>query len=132
MRKGGDDIEADFFVMVKKSPLAEAVRGNIYREGMRPINANSEDIVISFKAGIDGQFQDGEVAVNVYVPNITYSGTTVKDISRCKTIGTLLTTTIPTFTNGEYNVWLQNIPQSFSEEDIQQHYVSARVRFRRK
>lgn len=128
MRKSGDEIEADFYSLLKKSDLNSFIGGNLYREGMRPLNANSEDAVISFKTGLDGQFQDGEVVLNVYVPKI--SGTT-KDITRCRLIGSKIMEVVDSLTSSEYKVWLLNIPQSFEEVEIKQHFVNARLRFRR-
>ncbi len=132
MRKSGDEIEADFFELVENSSLSTFIKGTVYREGMRPINAKTEDAVVSFKTGLDGQFQDGEVVLNVYVPNVPFEETLVKDVTRCRLIGAEIMEVVKTFTSGEYNVWLLNIPQSFAVDDIQQHYVNARIRFTRK
>lgn len=132
MKKSGDEIEADFFELIKNSSLSTFIKGTVYREGLRPINANTEDAVIFFKTGLDGQFQDGEIVLNVYVPNIPFEDTLVKDITRCRLIGNEIMKVIKTFTSGEYNVWLLNIPQSFAVDDIQQYYVNARIRFTRK
>lgn len=127
MMKGGDHIESDFYTMIK-SKLTGFIRGNVYREGKRPINAETEDAVVSFKTGLGGQFQDGEVVVNVYVPDISGLG---KDITRCREIGNKLVEVIGSLTTSEYLISLHNIPQSFNEVDIKQHFVNARIRFKR-
>lgn len=132
MMKSGDQIEADFFGMVKSSSLSSFIHGSVYRDGTRPMNADTEDAIVKFKTGLDGQFQDGEVLLLVFVPDMSFEGSKIKDVGRCRAIGNLIMEAVKDFTNGEYNVWLLNIPQSFKEEDIEQHYVSARIRFTRK
>lgn len=132
MRKSGDEIEADIFLLVKNSAIATFINGEIYREGKRPLNSNKEDAVITFKTGIDGQFQDGELVLNVYVPNQKGKGGFFeKDITRCRLVGAKMIEAIDAFTSSEYNISLLNIPQSFSEEGIEQYYVNARIRFKR-
>ena len=132
MIKGGDDIEADVFLLVKNSAIATFIKGTVYREGKRPLNATTEDAVVTFKTGLDGQFQDGEIVLNIYVPNIKgSSGLFEKDITRCRLIGNKMMESINTFTSSEYHIRLLNIPQSFKEQSIEQYYVNARIRFKR-
>ncbi|MFV0536837.1 MAG: hypothetical protein ACK5M3_05615 [Dysgonomonas sp.] len=131
MSKSGDDIEADFYLFFKQSQLVSFIKGTLYREGNRPKDADTEDAVVSFKTGLDGQFQDGEIVINVYVPNLNQGGVIKKDITRCRQIGNLIMQIVKSFTDSEYLIYLINIPQSFESEDIQQHFVNARIGFER-
>lgn len=63
------DIERYFYGIVKASDLGKAIGGTVYRYGMRPDNAKTEDIIVGLLSGIDGQQQDGIVLVNVFVPD---------------------------------------------------------------
>ena len=70
MRQTGLTFEKDIYNLVKESVLKTAIKGSFYREGMRPLNAKTEDAVVSFMTGVDDQIQIGVVNVNVYVPDI--------------------------------------------------------------
>lgn len=74
MLKTAIDIERDFFEFVSESDIASVIRGNIYREGDRARDAQSEDIVVAFLSGIDAQVQTGIVIINIYVPLIQGRG----------------------------------------------------------
>ena len=85
MNKTGEEVELDVFNIIKESPLAKEITGIVYREGTRPLDSKSEDIVVSFLTGIDGQFQAGSVNVNIYVPNVDNgSQVLVKNAARCR------------------------------------------------
>ena len=49
--KTENQIERDFFSFVKGSNLGKALLGGVYRSGMRPNDAKTEDLVIKFLAG---------------------------------------------------------------------------------
>ncbi len=59
MNKTEMRIERDFYSFVKTSNLGMAVKGDVYRSEMRPPEAVTEDLVVKFLAGVDGQFQSG-------------------------------------------------------------------------
>ena len=65
-------IERDFYSFIKSSDLGKAIKGEVYRSEMRPANAKTEDLVIKFLAGLDGQIQTGVVIFNLYVPDIPF------------------------------------------------------------
>lgn len=131
MRKSADEIEKDIFLMVKNCKVAKEIKGAVYRDGMRAIDSISEDIVVSFKTGLDGQFQTGELSVNTYVPNITKNGWSIKNVARCNELANLIMGDLNGLTNGEYLISLKNIPQSYKVENINQYFINARLRFRR-
>ena len=49
-------IEKDIFRIIKASPINTMIGGTLYRNGMRPRNAKTEDAVVAFLSGLDGQF----------------------------------------------------------------------------
>lgn len=132
--KGATQIEGDFFNKIKPH-LQGFIDGSVYREGVRPpikdVTKTKEDAVVTFKAGLDSQFQMGEVIVNVYVNDISFNGNLIKNIVRCGQIEQKLLELSKELTDGEYLISLINIPEAFPEEVIQQHYVNARFRFKR-
>ena len=136
MRKTGQQIEDDVFDLVQNSELSSFVKGKIYKEGTRPADSDNEDAIVSFKTGLDAQFQVGELTLNIYVPDIDNgSKTLVKDIARCREIEEKSDKIVRTFSSGEYLFTLGAIPQTYQlqSEDInkKQHFVNIKLRFSR-
>ena len=63
-------IESKVYELLKNSTLKNIIGGDVYLEGTRPNDSKSEDIVISFLTGRDGDIQTGIVVVNAYIPDI--------------------------------------------------------------
>lgn len=132
MRKTGLQVEADIFNIIKDSPLKSAVNGDVYRDGMRPLNSNKEDIVVSFMTGLAGDIEDGTVTVHIYIPDMdTGSGVKVKNLGRLRTMEALADTVVSSTTGGEYKMTLGSTIQSFKAEDISQHFVDVKIKFKR-
>lgn len=131
--KGALSIQQDFFKLMKKE-IGSFIKGEVYLEGMRPdIEPNippKEDAIVIYKSGIQGQFQVGEVMVNIYIPDKNWNNKTIQDFARCKEIEDKMTSL--KLTNGEYLIKLIDIPETFPQEAINQHYVNVRYKFRRK
>lgn len=131
MKKTGGQVINDVFALLKESGLADFVSGSLYKNS-RPLNSQLEDIVVSFKTGLDGQFQDGAVTVNIWVPNIDNgSGQKVINSARCTAIEAKANEVIPQYTSSEYLFSLGNMIQTFEEPEINQHFVNIDLRFRR-
>ncbi len=52
-------VERDFFTFIRESELGRGIRGTVYRPEMRPADADTEDLVVKFLAGLDEQIQSG-------------------------------------------------------------------------
>ena len=48
MRKVSEEIEEDVYKLVKANALSTLIGGKVYRNGMRPFDAKSEDICSLF------------------------------------------------------------------------------------
>lgn len=132
MRKTGLQVEADIFGFIKGSPLATAVNGGVYRDGMRPVGSKKEDIVVSFMTGLAGQVETGTVTVHVFVPDIdSGKGVLVKDMARLRTLEALADSVISSSKGGEYKMSLGNTIQSFKAEGADQHFVDVKIKFKR-
>lgn len=134
MEKTAKQIEKDVFRIVRNSELKNVIGGTFYRAGMRPKNASTEDVVVKFLAGIDGQEQSGVVLIHVYVPNIQVSkdGELVENITRIDELEELLNTLIADLENDEYLFEKDGTPHSFPAEGIEQHFINVRLHYRRK
>jgi hypothetical protein len=132
MNKTGLEIEKDVFAIINASELKATIGGTIYKDGLRPVNAKTEDAVIKFVTGLNGQSQVGVVVVNVFVPNIEIGDATlVKNITRCRTIEALMSSIVLGADSSEYDFSLGSMIQTFQVDGIEQHFVNAKIRFKR-
>lgn len=131
--KPSQEIERDFFTFIKESELGEAIGGSVYRSAMRPYNAKTEDIVVKFLAGEDEQIQTGIVIVNVYVPNIYYrtAGQAVPNHARLLELQDLVNQFFEDFASTEYWIYPDTTPIVLEDDDIAQHHIYVRIRFKR-
>ena len=131
MRKTGLEIEADVYTLVKNSAVKTAISGSLYRDGMRPLNATTEDAVVSFLAGLDGEIQTGVLNLNIYTPDIVSKDFKVKNITRLVALEAIVNTFIQSLSvSSSYKFELDKMIQTFKAEGIDQHFVNARIKFR--
>lgn len=134
MKKTGAGIEDDVITAIEDSELVKAISGLIYKEGSRPLNSPDEDAVVSFLAGIDGQYQDGIVIVNVFVPDLDNgTGVKVKNTARCGELEQIAQNTVSSISpTSEYLFSLDAMIRTYKADDADQHFVNVRLRFKRK
>lgn len=134
MEKTEKQIEKDVFRIVKDSELKNVIGGSFYRAGMRPKNAMTEDVVVKFLTGIDGQEQSGIVLIHIYVSDIPASndGELVENITRIDNLEQLLNDIISELEDNEYLFEKDGTPKSFPAEGITQHFINLRLKYRRK
>lgn len=131
--KSEKQIERDFYSFVKQSVLGQGIRGTVYRPEMRPANAQTEDLVVKFLAGLDEQIQSGVVLLNIYVPDVPFGkdGRKVEDMSRVEAIETLIQEFVDGNEDTEYWMQTDTSPTSMKIEGIEQHLITARIKFNR-
>ncbi len=133
--KTGTEIEADFYRRVKTSPLAEVIRGRVLRDGMRERDARTEDAVVIFDSGLDGQVQDGVVVLNVFVPKKPFGMDTesVKDIVRVKELESIIRDWLSSWHDQEYLLPSDRRPTILSLDDPErgETYIHTRIRYKR-
>lgn len=130
--KTEEEIERDFYKFIKDGVLGKGIRGKVYRDEMRPKNAQTEDLIIKFLAGLDEQVQSGVVIINLYVPDKTNSdGRKVKDHERIAQLQSLINQFVETNTSTEYLITKDGTPSTIVNEDIGQHCIYARLKFNR-
>lgn len=129
--KTGGEVERDVYLLLAQSSLVSTIAGTLYRSGDRPLNARTEDAVISFNTGVDGQFEEGFLTLNIYVPDmVKRDGRKGKNTVRCTELEILAGSIIKGIPVGEYRFWLENIPQTFkAEQEMEQHFVNIKIRF---
>lgn len=132
MIKTETQIERDFYSFVKNSDLGKAIRGKVYRSEMRPTNATTEDLIVKFLAGLDEQVQTGVVIFNLYVPDIPHTdGRMVSDKNRIGELQELILSFVESAGGTEYWLSTDATPITMRNEDIEQHFIYARIKFNR-
>ncbi|MCX6222483.1 MAG: hypothetical protein NTZ69_16040 [Bacteroidia bacterium] len=133
MKKTGLQIQDDIFSVIDTSSLKQTIAGKIYKGGMRPINAKTEDAVVTFLTGLNGQIQTGVVNVNIYVPDIAIGsdGQLVCNIPRCRTLEIAILQIAEALKASEYKIYPDNVVQTFPAPEISQHFINARLKFER-
>lgn len=130
--KTEQQIERDFYSFVNKSPLGKAIKGKVYRDEMRPADAKTEDLIVKFYTGVDGQVQTGTVILDVYVPDITNKdGRNVKNSPRIAELQVLILDFIENNDNTEYLMETELSPYTIKSEEIEQHEIKVRIKFNR-
>jgi len=133
MTKTEIDFERDFYTLVKNSDLGKAIRGSVYRSGMRPTNAKSEDLIVKFLAGTDEQVQGGIMLIHVYVPDIANNdGRKVEDKARVGVLESAIIAFVKNCEDTEYLIRCDGLPKSTElPEEIEQHLIVTRLKFQR-
>lgn len=136
MEKTSEDIEADVYRILRDSALKKAIGGQVLRDGRRKKGATTEDAVVKFLSGIDGQEQSGVVLINIYVPDKAFSddGELSKDTPRIRELQRVVNNVIANDfdSNTEYVFEKDGTPQSYPVEGIEQHFINVRLKYRRK
>lgn len=135
MEKTEKQIEKDVFRIIRDSELKAVIGGVVYRDGMRPKNAKTEDIVVKFLTGIDGQEQSGIVLIHIYVPNIkspSGDGELVPNITRIDQLEEIANNVLASLDDTEYLFEKESTPKSWPVEGIEQYFINVILKFRRK
>lgn len=131
MAKTENQIERDFYTITKNT-LGNIIRGDVYRRGMRPDNAKTEDCIAKFLGGVDEQIQTGTVVLNIYVPYIPYQdGRRGEDLNRIGELEEQLNEILSEIENTDYDISKETTPKSYQMDDIEQTIIAVRLRFQR-
>lgn len=125
-------IEKDIFRIIKASPINTMIGGTLYRKGMRPRNAKTEDAVVAFLSGLEGQFQTGVVLLNIYVPMTqNASSDKITDISRVETLEAAVKDFFDECSEVNYLFELRETPYSEDLDEIEQTRINVRIHYTR-
>lgn len=133
MRKTASQIEKDVFRIVKKC-VKDFIGGEVYRKGMRPKDSRKEDCVVAFASGMEGQKQNGEVYVHIYVPyaNASRQSALIPNIPRIDELELKLVELLAELgKNGEYWFDYRYTPTTLDLDDIEQSQLSALITYQR-
>lgn len=128
------DIQGDIIELLKKhGRLATTVNGEIYRNGYRPRDSRTEDIIVTFTAGTSGEIEEGIVTINIYVPDIDPfdDGVFVENGARCDEIEDIAAQWVESLKGvSPYHINLRQSIYTESEEEIRQHFIVVKLAYR--
>jgi hypothetical protein len=133
--KTGKQVQSDIIALLKNSDLANAVNGRIYRFGYRPRDSKSEDIIVAFTTGLTDQISTGVVTINIFIPDIeesaTNNGVMLEDGKRSEELEIAAAEWVESLTTekSDYKFKLQQTVQTFSEPEINQHFIAVKLKY---
>lgn len=126
------EIEGYVWKELRKSKLAKALKGDVYRRGMRPRGSEGEDAIVSFTAGSSDEISEGFVTVNIFVPDI-HSGVTgvfVEDGARMEALEKLASEWVESLPVYPYQFALRDTIYTMEEPETHEHFVAIHLRYR--
>jgi len=131
--KTAKQIQSDIIELLKSSPLANAVSGDIYRFGYRPRDSKKEDIIVVFTVGFPDQIETGVVTVNIYVKDIDneVNGVMLENGRRCEELEIAAKNWVESLTaeKSDYKFTLQQTIYTEEEPEINQHFVTVKLKY---
>ena len=128
----GNSILSYLYTKLSANNLMQTINGKLYKRGTRQPDSKKEDAVIAFLAGTSSQVQEGDVVLNVYVPNLKgKDGVDYCDIVRCQQIEQMLVDIPDWLTKqGDIKFETNGMICTIEEPNINQHFVSLKMRFK--
>ena len=125
------DLEDELYAIIKDSPLATEMDGDIYQgPDERPDNSRKEDIEIIVIDNQNGEIQRSTISINVYCRDILRDGKMGRDKPRLRTIESL---GLGIFRNAinvaGYRITLER-QKVYAEHKVKQHYVNFKLNYR--
>jgi len=129
--KTGSQVQDDVYQLIRNSDLANAINGNVYKDGYRPRDSEKEDIVVIFTTGLADEIQTGVVTINIYVPDVDpyANGVFVKDGLRCSILEEAADSWLDSI-QSDYRFTLNNTIHTTADEDINQHFVVVKLNYK--
>lgn len=120
------------FDSLNGSDLKSAITGKIYKDGIRPVGSDKEDVVINVIVLTSDQFQRGIANVNVYVPDISVrlngKPQLVENSVRLAELTEIAIPVLAESATQEYAFDLGD-QHTIAEPETNQHYVNLRIGF---
>lgn len=129
MIKSELQIEQDIYNLLK-GELKSMISGSVYKNGMRPIDAQTEDAVIAVSDASAEQIQLGHVQINVYVPDIN----DMPDKARMTELSEQhenLCELMNALTTDEYTFYPSRAARPYEVPELRQHFVNFEIEFER-
>lgn len=113
---------------IKGSALEESIiaNGGKLLKTSRPTNSGKEDIIISVLDGINGQFQDAVVNVNIYTQEVKRGNDTVENEPRIRELSRMAIELLEGFNGGSYLFSIKR-QRCFKVEGAKEHCINNEI-----
>lgn len=123
-------IKDDLYRLIKQSRLAMAVTGNICKAGVRPKGSDTEDVVISVVANLNGQIQEAVVNVNIYVADtIKADGQNQEDTVRLRKLCEIASETLEAGSGEDFRFALES-QRVLALESTKEHVINNKLNYK--
>ncbi len=123
------------YKQIKSLLIPTYIAGSVYKKGMRPLDAKTEDAVIVISDGDAEQIQSGHLHINVYVQDIDAgTGNLVANLSRIAQIESFDNMILNSLNEGDtdYNFKYYKMTDHYEDEDYtNQHFVGFFIEFKK-
>lgn len=125
------DLVSVVYDQLKSSSLKSAISGNVYKF-KRPVNSDSEDVVINSLPITNEQLQTAVVNVNVFVPNVPVmsggSESGFPDLVRLQALAAIAISELKDRISGDYTWDVQQMTV-IEDEESGQYFANIRLQF---
>jgi len=128
--KNDERIKDDVYAYIKTSDLmgSNGVNG-VLRKTSRPLDSNTEDVVISILANEYGQTQEAFVNVNVFVPDQLRENQYEEDTARLRALCDLCFQVLESHHGVDYDFWLDT-QRVFPVEGKKEHFINNKLLYK--
>lgn len=131
-RKSTARIELEMYEILEPFIVGK-IKGVFYPSDCRPLDARTEDAVLTVSNASADQIQEGRARLNIFVPDIDNgSGRPVPDKARLDELSILDEAIIETLNAAgtDYLFDLFKATETVNADDIKQHFVNVNIEFK--
>lgn len=124
------EIKDVVYALIKGSPLEIAITstgGSLYKD-QRPTNSGKEDIVISVLDGLNGEFQELILNVNVYVRDLDRGNDKIENAARIKQLSRLAIDLLEEYYGNDCRLTIEK-QLVLKVEGVDEHCINNKILF---
>lgn len=128
--KSNAEIKDVVYALIKGSDLERAIiatGGALYKD-QRPTNSGKEDIVISVLDGLNGEFQELVLNVNIYVQDLDRGNDKVENSARIRQLSRLAIELLEEHYGDDYRLLIEKQPV-FKVDGVDEHCINNKILF---
>lgn len=125
------EVQNHLYHLLKGSEFAKAVSGTVYHDGTRPRDSKREDLVVKFTAGVPGDIDEGVATILIYSQPIQSRGVLMPNLKRIETLQRLAKEWLDSLTASDYIIQLKETIQTHLDPDLEQHFTSVKITYRK-
>ncbi len=131
-RKGLTQIELEMYAALEEL-MGNTIKGTFYPSGLRPLEATTEDAVLTVSNATADQIQEGRARLNIYVPDINNGGESpVPDKGRLAELEAITDTVVEKLNEADtaYTFDLFQATATIAVPGKSEHFVNIGIHFK--